>query len=816
MKLIVNPHKIILDKEETVNEKEINISKCTFEFADEITDEFVKEAYFTYKGESYKKIIVNNECTFPQEVLQEEGTVEVGVVAYLVENETEITRYNPSPIWFKTDKGSLRTAQNSQPITPSELEQYEQALQDGLSEVNDKLDDIDTAITQTNNLDLDANKVGSTTTVEITKKDGTTKEVNILDGADGVNGRDGQDGITPTIGDNGNWYLGSTDTGKPSRGEKGETGATGQTGQPGRDGTNGSDGFSPIANVSKTGNTATITITDKVGTTTTTITDGQDGQDGVGIPSGGTQGQVLIKNSATDYDTIWGDAKSPEFGLHSTTTHNNVVNALHNYMAYTNTVYAVGDQISFTHDFYKNLLVKIVNDYAEHYVQDAQNYIYINVKNNAQNTFKVIDLRDALTTQYPTQIIFRVPIGGLRYYEYTVVPTYTDNICTNVTITYTNVQNYTSGLLETNNTYPYTPSSDYNPATKKYVDDNKGQVIQYSTMPTASSSNVGKIIQYIGTTDSTYTNGYFYIGTETSGTYSWEQLNVQPSGGGSSKYKYYVITTPDNISSSLYTTPYQQPWYHSFTSTELDFAQIKEIVEDAHNEFLTNGIIPVIIMNFKYNLGNPTFSRQSSIIFTLQNDNPAIKQNLTFYSSYFADGFLMSCYLYFAGSWNDDEFTPTSVNYTSLRTEVQNLILTNNAQTITAKKTFNVLPESSVVPTTDNQLVNKKYVDDNTTPVVTTSSTSTYTIASLTGNNTYKLGEITDLTITAVTTFDKESTIYFESGTTATSISIPDTLTNLGDVPTLTTSGGVSTGTCDASKNYIISVLNNIAIWKKY
>ena len=34
-------------------------------------------------------------------------------------------------------------------------------------------------------------------------------------------GADGKDGITPTIGENGNWYLGGTDTGKPSRGENG-------------------------------------------------------------------------------------------------------------------------------------------------------------------------------------------------------------------------------------------------------------------------------------------------------------------------------------------------------------------------------------------------------------------------------------------------------------------------------------------------------------------------------------------------------------------------------------------------------------------
>ena len=36
-------------------------------------------------------------------------------------------------------------------------------------------------------------------------------------------------GITPHIGDNGNWYIGSTDTGKPSRGEKGDPGAPGKT-----------------------------------------------------------------------------------------------------------------------------------------------------------------------------------------------------------------------------------------------------------------------------------------------------------------------------------------------------------------------------------------------------------------------------------------------------------------------------------------------------------------------------------------------------------------------------------------------------------
>ena len=46
-------------------------------------------------------------------------------------------------------------------------------------------------------------------------------------GTDGANGKDGTNGITPTIGTNGNWYLGTTDTGKPSRGEKGDKGDPG-------------------------------------------------------------------------------------------------------------------------------------------------------------------------------------------------------------------------------------------------------------------------------------------------------------------------------------------------------------------------------------------------------------------------------------------------------------------------------------------------------------------------------------------------------------------------------------------------------------
>lgn len=183
MKLIVNPHKIEIEKT-PVNEKEVNITECQFEFSEEISNEFVKEAYFTLNGESYKQIIVNNECDIPHEVLEEKGTVEIGVVAFIIEDETIVKRYNPSPVYISTLDGSLKDAENSQPITPSEFEQYEQALQDGLTEVDERLVDVNTAITEVNNLDLEVSKTGTRATVTLTKKDGAIKQVVIEDGAD--------------------------------------------------------------------------------------------------------------------------------------------------------------------------------------------------------------------------------------------------------------------------------------------------------------------------------------------------------------------------------------------------------------------------------------------------------------------------------------------------------------------------------------------------------------------------------------------------------------------------------------------------------
>ena len=87
-----------------------------------------------------------------------------------------------------------------------------------------------------------ATKSGKTTTISV---DGAAIAT-VEDGADGKPGAAGADGITPTIGPNGNWFLGATDTGKPSRGETGTPGKDGAKGAPGAKGDPGTPGKTPV------------------------------------------------------------------------------------------------------------------------------------------------------------------------------------------------------------------------------------------------------------------------------------------------------------------------------------------------------------------------------------------------------------------------------------------------------------------------------------------------------------------------------------------------------------------------------------------
>lgn len=161
-------------------------------------------------GENYKIPVKN--------ILTKEGRVEMQLVIVEQAQNEEIPIFKSNVFYMYCNKSI-----NAQEEAPDDYEYW-------LDVLEEKINEIDEAINEVDNLNIDVNKIGTATTVEITKKDGTTESVQILDG---------QDGITPTIGQNGNWFLGETDTGKPSRGIQGEKGQDGKNGTDGHDGVDG-------------------------------------------------------------------------------------------------------------------------------------------------------------------------------------------------------------------------------------------------------------------------------------------------------------------------------------------------------------------------------------------------------------------------------------------------------------------------------------------------------------------------------------------------------------------------------------------------
>ena len=115
----------------------------------------------------------------------------------------------------------------------------------------------------------------------------------------------------------------------------------------------------------------------------------------------------------------------------------------------------------------------------------------------------------------------------------------------------------------------------YNSTDSEWVDiTSSGQYIQYSTMPTASADIVNKIVQYTGTTNQNYTNGYFYKCTLSGSNYIWTNINVQAGGSGSDNIINGYFNPTDNLfyEESTYTTAITGENNVLYISLDTDFS----------------------------------------------------------------------------------------------------------------------------------------------------------------------------------------------------------------------------------------------------
>lgn len=124
----------------------------------------------------------------------------------------------------------------------------------------------------------------------------------------------------------------------------------------------------------------------------------------------------------------------------------------------------------------------------------------------------------------------------------------------------------------------------------------KQEQIEVSSMPTASASNVGKVLIYIGATTSTYTSGQSYQSTLEDGNYIWKPTSISSVDASDVVY--------DNQTSGLTATDSQ--------------AAIDELA--SQNQTLTNNV-DVLIENGAINLLPIKCPNQTENNVTLTNNN---------------------------------------------------------------------------------------------------------------------------------------------------------------------------------------------------
>ena len=188
VKVYENRHLEITQELGTQNEN--NIEKMELEVPEKYQD-WVKEIVFVTDDGTVWDLIENDIYIFKKNITKYE---KIKFYIRLVKDEDDF-RSVEEDLYFNENheiEGEVTPEEQTDmerviSILESEItktENLESQVDGKLEEIDTAIENINTAIQETENLDLDAEKVNKTTTVTITKKDGTEKNVSILDGAD--------------------------------------------------------------------------------------------------------------------------------------------------------------------------------------------------------------------------------------------------------------------------------------------------------------------------------------------------------------------------------------------------------------------------------------------------------------------------------------------------------------------------------------------------------------------------------------------------------------------------------------------------------
>lgn len=190
MKLFAKQNRelIMINAQNTQNENDAE--KIILQVPEQYED-FNKKIVFVTPDGNVWDIITNNEYLIPKAITKYK---QVDFYIWLTQGNVD----------FRSQTKTLKFYHNvdaSGEITPEEISgvntvvnlleeeitkvnNLETEIDGKLEEIDTAIDNLSTAIQETENLDLDAEKVGQTTTITLTKKNGTTKVVHVDDGVD--------------------------------------------------------------------------------------------------------------------------------------------------------------------------------------------------------------------------------------------------------------------------------------------------------------------------------------------------------------------------------------------------------------------------------------------------------------------------------------------------------------------------------------------------------------------------------------------------------------------------------------------------------
>lgn len=239
-----------------------------------------------------------------------------------------------------------------------------------------------------------------------------------------------------------------------------------------------------------------------------------------------------------------------------------------------------------------------------------------------------------------------------------------------------------------------------------------------SIAPTYSSSSTYALGSYVMYNSTLYKCTTAIDTAESWNDNHWDSVKITEELGGSTLKDLKVYYVENNSSSN--------PLILSEVPTGIYYIKPSEF---------TGSLFTSYPVYFKGNSNGSSISvyavpDQPFIYFKHVNDVSSGTSKVMYKSFYSLDNRVENFVNWYSYNASTGALTTNQISHSNAK-----IVNLDYAQTISGKKTFSTLPESSVVPTTDNQLVNKSYVDGQDAALVANiapaySSSSTYALGS--------------------------------------------------------------------------------------